>query len=109
MAEQRHFDILDRGQRRQQIEVLENYADFAAPERRPFLARAGRQIIPIDLARVRRIDAAQDVEQAALPAAAGPENGNAFAGGDDKIHLVQGNDRAIVVAALDALQPDQGV
>ena len=79
VAHQRHLDVLARGQRRQQVEFLKHDADLLAPQPRPGAARRDRRAVPQHAAAGRAIDAAQQVDDAALAGAAGPEDRDALA------------------------------
>ena len=66
---ERQFNVLRRGQRRQEMEELKNRADARAADARQGIGRQPVHILALqdDRASIRAIDAAQAVEQGGLP------------------------------------------
>ena len=78
---ERQRDVLDRGQPRQQVEVLEDVADRAASHPRPIRARDAREVDAVDehLAAARLLEAARDRQQRTLAGAARAHDGDQLA------------------------------
>ncbi len=90
---QRH--VLDGGQRRQQVEVLEDEPDGLLACRRALGDRQARHVRPVEQpVAVRRIvEQPEDVEQGRLPRPAGPHDGDELAGLDREIDVVERDHR----------------
>src|SRR5262249_43217771 len=107
VAHQRHLDVLARGQRRQQVEFLKHDADLVAPQPCPGAARCHRLAVPQDAAAVRAVDAAQQVDDAALAGTARTQDRDAFARFDREVDRFERHDRAVVERAAHALERNQ--
>jgi len=106
-AEQCDLDILQRRQRGDQVEFLEHDADVEAQQPRPLSSRAQHPPFPQHGPGAGMVDAAQEVDQAALAASARPHDGQAIAGRDLQIDASQCRDGAAVIAAAHATERDQ--
>jgi sphingomyelin phosphodiesterase acid-like 3 len=104
--EHRDLDVLQRGQGGDQVEGLEDEADAQGPE--PIqVHRRERCPAKADLAAVGAVQAAQDVQECALAAAAGAGDGHEFALGDLQVDASEGMDVAVGVGLLQAESPQQ--
>jgi hypothetical protein len=91
----RQLDVLDRGELVDQVEGLEDEADGPAPQHGP--GGLGQAVDPgaveHDLAGVRALQAAEQVQQGRLAAAARPHDRHGLAGLDGQVDAVHGPDR----------------
>ena len=100
--QQRHHHVLQRAELPQQVMELEDEADLPVPHRRE---RGGgllavHQPVEPDLARRRRVEGAQQVEQRALARAARPHDGDELPPAHRQVHARQHLDRGAVAAAV---------
>ncbi len=81
LQDQRQTDVLGDRHRGQQIEELKDRADAIAAQRGQRIVRkiGRRPSVDFDRPGARQIDTAHEVEQRALPAAAGPDERDQFA------------------------------
>src|SRR5436305_9538448 len=84
-------EVLLDGQRRDEVEELEDEADPLAAEEGPLPLGEGREGDAVDdhLARVRLVDARQQVEQGGLPRAAAPDEHRQLSAGERSIRGAQ--------------------
>ena len=89
--QQRQLDVLDRGQRRQQVEELEHEADLAAAQARELgLAQLVDALaVEPDLAGRRAIEAGEEVEQRRLAAPARAHDRDELAALDREVDAAQ--------------------
>src|ERR1035437_2773212 len=88
---QRRRYIFEARQRRQQIEKLENEADFVAPYACQVVIAQGRQsrAVDLDLALDRVIQRADQVQHGRFARAGRPDNGHHFAAPDGQVDVLQ--------------------
>ena len=107
--QQRYGRVLGGGQRRQQVERLENEPDRLAAVARLFLRAHGPQVAAEDraLAAVLVEDAGDDGDQRRLAATGGPDQHHQLARAHVQVHPAQGDDlrRAVAVRLDDVLAP----
>src|SRR5262249_52864520 len=106
-AKKRKLDVFQRREGRDEVEFLEHDADTQTPQPYPILFLANRPPLPDHMPRSRIIDAAQDIDEAALAAAAGADNCNTIALPDLQVDVSQRRYRAAVMNPADAAQRDQ--
>src|SRR6185436_12788241 len=109
--EQRHGDILDRGELRQQVMELVDEAErgVSHPAALHFAHRAERLALDHDAARGRRIEAAEQVEQRRLARARTPDDGDALARPHLETYALQHRHRrGTLVGLLQVLAGDDG-
>ena len=108
---QRHEDVVQGRRSRQEVEALEDEAQFCRPHQGPLVGRKAAHLLAVEpeLARAGPVEAAQDVHERGLAGAGGPHQGHHFAAGD-----AQGNafehghvHFAKVVGLGDILQADE--
>ena len=99
----RHLDVLERGQRRHQVEELEDEADLLAAQarQRVFVERGDVDAVDQDLARRRRVEPGDEPEQRGLAAARRPDDRQALAVGHVEGQRMQDGQRR--AAALNGL------
>ncbi len=92
---EREADVLGRGERRDEVEVLEDHADPAATQRGEVgrAQRRGRLAVDLDAASGRQVEGAREVEQGRLAAAAGAHDRDELTGLDGEAHAVEGAHR----------------
>src|SRR5512142_1014301 len=85
---QRQHHVFFRGQRRQQVEGLEDESDQTPADRRARLLVDGLQGLPIkaDASRAGNIQAGQESEQGGLAGPRSADDGEAFAFGHTQVH-----------------------
>src|SRR5690606_35400740 len=91
----------------QQVEILEDDADFVASQRGPAAARLDRCALPQHAAAVGRVEPGGDVEQGRLAAAALADQRDRLAGGDRQGNAVERRDAAALEGSMNALERDQ--
>ena len=106
-GDQRHLDVLARGEHRQQVVELEDEADHLEPE--PVRVRETIDPLPVDhdRARVRAVERADQVQQRALPAPGRARERGEVAGPEAQRHVPQRPDPP-VVGLRDAVDLDGG-
>ena len=84
VEEQRHLDVLEGGDLRQQVEVLEDEADLAVADVGELVDVELRDLLAVEAvgAAARRVEAADDVEQGRLAGAGRTDDGDELAGLD---------------------------
>ena len=97
---QRQQDVLLRGQRRDQVERLEDEADPLPPQRGERLVLEPGQLDAVDdgLAAGRGVERGQAVHQRRLAGARGPHDGGELAGVEVDGHAVEGADLGLALA-----------
>src|SRR5690606_331421 len=93
--------------RRQQVEILEDDADFVASQRGPAAARLDRCALPQHAAAAGRVEPGGDVEQGRLAAAALADQRDRLAGGDRQVNAVERRDAAALEGSMHALECDE--
>ena len=100
----RHQDVLEGGQRRHEVEELEDEADLLAAQSRQFVFAEGGDVDAVDedLARARGIEAGQQAQECGLAAARRTDDRHELAGRDRQIEWMQ--NRQGTAAAIDRLR-----
>jgi hypothetical protein len=108
---ERQHHVLAHGQRRNQVERLKYEADVPAPKERALLVVHARDVLVVDehVAGRRLVDAADQIQQRALAAAAAPEQHDEFAARELNRNIFE--DRALharfFIAARDVGKADK--
>src|SRR6266446_4927838 len=106
-AKKCEFDVFQHRQGRNEVEFLEYDADTQTPQPYPILFFANRPPLPNHMPGGRIIDAAQDIDEAALAAAAGADDGDTIALSDLQVDVSKRRYGAAVMNTADAAQRDQ--
>ena len=100
----RQFDVLPRGERRKQVEGLEDEADALAADLRQLAVAERPEVdvalrsVQVDLAGGQRVEAGEAVHQRALAGAGRPHDRGEAAGGQADRDVVEGEDRGVALA-----------
>ncbi|EMA68522.1 GDSL-like lipase/acylhydrolase domain-containing protein [Halorubrum distributum JCM 13916] len=105
----RHRDVLDRGQRRQEVEVLEDEPDRLLARPRPLRDREVRHVGSVEEApaRGRVVEQPEHVQQRRLPGAAGADDRDELAGPDREVDVVERDDRLAAAARVALVHPSK--
>src|SRR6266852_4877751 len=106
-AEKREFDVFQHRKSRNEVEFLEHDADTQTPQPYPILFLANRPPLPDHMPGSRIIDAAQDIDEATLAAAARADDSDTIALSDLQVDVSKRRYGAAVMNTADAAQRDQ--
>ena len=108
---QRHQDVVQGRRSRQQVEALEDEAQFRRPHQGPLVGREAAHLLAVEpeLARTWPVEAAQDVHERRLAGARGPHQGHHFAAGNGQGNALEHGHVhfAKVVGLGDVFQADE--
>ncbi len=112
LEEERKLDVFDDGHRREEVEKLENDPEMVAPvvSQSGFVRGVEGEVTHVDLAGVGVVEPTEEIEEGALPTAAGAGDGDELAVGDGGADVVQCADLggAGAVGAGEMGEGDQG-
>ena len=96
----RKRDVLDRGQRRHEVERLEDEAEPVAPQQCELLLAGVRDVDVADRHRaaVESVEAGHAVHERRLARAGGAHDGGELAGGEVDVDAVEGDDLCVALA-----------
>ena len=99
---QRQPDVLETGERRQQVEELEDEADLVPPHSRQIVVGETREQLAVDphVARACGVEAADEVEQRGLAGSRRPDDRHHLAAIDRQRDVVERDDAALAVELL---------